>query len=98
MYVNSLTQSVATKEKTVDTSTQIYTMLEQQYVNSTTFTMEVVDFTARATSRYKQPNYIREALEKGYVEMSHINLSICKECMQAEFEAEHMVERLVSGR
>lgn len=48
-------------------------------------------------SKHKQPNQIREALEKGYVEMSHINLSICTECLQVEYEAQHMVERLVSG-
>ena len=46
---------------------------------------------------HKQSNQIREALEKGYVEMSQLNLSICRECLHAEYEAEHMVERLVSG-
>ena len=45
----------------------------------------------------KEPNQIREALIKGYVEMSNINLSICSECLQAEYEAEYTVERLVSG-
>lgn len=48
-------------------------------------------------SRHKQPNQIREALEKGYLEMSHINLTICRECLHAEYEAEYTVERLVSG-
>lgn len=48
-------------------------------------------------SNHKQPNQIREALIKGYVEMSQLNLSICRECLHAEYEAEHMVERLVSG-
>lgn len=48
-------------------------------------------------SNHKQPNQIREALMKGYVEMSQLNLSICRECLHAEYEAEHMVERLVSG-
>lgn len=47
--------------------------------------------------KHAQPNQIREALMKGYVEMSHINLTICSECLHAEYEAEHMVERLVSG-
>ncbi|MER1999259.1 MAG: hypothetical protein ABS882_05755 [Lysinibacillus sp.] len=52
------------------------------------------------TSRFpmhEQPNQIREALMKGYVEMSQLNLSICRECLHAEYEAEHVVERLVSG-
>lgn len=48
-------------------------------------------------SSHKQSNQIREALIKGYVEMSQLNLSICRECLHAEYEAEHMVERLVSG-
>ncbi|MEO4054911.1 transcriptional regulator [Solibacillus sp. CAU 1738] len=52
----------------------------------------------RKIVKHAQPNQIREALIKGYVEMSHINLSICSECLYAEYEAEHMVERLVSGR
>jgi CopG family transcriptional regulator/antitoxin EndoAI len=44
-----------------------------------------------------QTNLIREAMMKGYVEMSHINLSICTECLHAEYEAQHTTERLVSG-
>lgn len=44
-----------------------------------------------------QPNQIREAMKKGYVEMSSINLSIASECLHAEYEAQHTVERLVSG-
>jgi len=44
-----------------------------------------------------QANLIREAMIKGYVEMSHINLSICMECLHAEYEAQHTTERLVSG-
>lgn len=58
---------------------------------------EVTYMSAEKFSKQKQPNQIREALMKGYVEMSHINLTICSECLQAEYEAEHMVERLVSG-
>lgn len=57
-----------------------------------------VDYTsAKRFSQHQQPNQIREALMKGYVEMSQLNLSICRECLHAEYEAEHMVERLVSG-
>ena len=44
-----------------------------------------------------QLNQMREALMKGYVEMSNINLSICSECLHLEYEAEHIVERLVTG-
>lgn len=58
---------------------------------------DFVYISSRRLSTHKQPNQIREALMKGYVEMSQINLSICSECLHAEYEAEHMVERLVSG-
>jgi len=40
---------------------------------------------------------IREAMMKGYVEMSQINLTIAHECLHVEFEAQHTMERLVSG-
>ncbi|RUL53666.1 MULTISPECIES: transcriptional regulator [Lysinibacillus] len=56
-----------------------------------------VYISSRRLSTHKQPNQIREALMKGYVEMSQINLKICSECLHVEYEAEHMVERLVSG-
>lgn len=59
---------------------------------------EYVIIATRRLSTHKQPNQIREALMKGYVEMSHINLLISSECLHAEYEAEHTaVERLVSG-
>lgn len=58
---------------------------------------EIVYQSTRRLSKHKQPNQIREALKKGYVEMSQINLSICRECLHAEFEAQHTIERLVSG-
>ena len=58
---------------------------------------EVTYMSAENFSKQKQPNQIREALMKGYVEMSHINLTICSECLHAEYEAQHIVERLVSG-
>lgn len=57
----------------------------------------VGSMSTKRFSKHEQPNLIREALIKGYVEMSHINLTICSECLHAEYEAEHMVERLVSG-
>lgn len=56
-----------------------------------------VRVSARTSICQDQPNLIREAMKKGYVEMSSINLSIASECLQAEYEAQHTVERLVSG-
>lgn len=54
-------------------------------------------FSSNSVLKQDQPNQIREALIKGYVEMSHINLTICTECQYAEYEAQHTTERLVSG-
>lgn len=58
------------------------------------------DFVYISTKRYvsnSDASIIREAMIKGYVEMSQINLKISAECLHAEFEAQHTVERLVSG-
>ncbi|KZE36970.1 transcriptional regulator [Bhargavaea cecembensis] len=48
-----------------------------------------VYLTTTRKTRKEQPNLIREAIVKGYVEMSQINLSIASECLYAEYEAEH---------
>lgn len=56
-----------------------------------------VRVSSRTSLWQDQPNLIREAMKKGYVEMSSINLSIASECLHAEYEAQHTVERLVSG-
>lgn len=57
-------------------------------------------FVYISTKRYEtdfEPDSIREAMIKGYVEMSQINLKIATECLHVEFEAQHTMERLVSG-
>ncbi len=70
----------------------------ERTLGSNTHGSEVVTYiAAKEYTKHMQPNQIREALMKGYVEMSQINLTICSECLHAEYEAEHMVERLVSG-
>ncbi|EGA88676.1 Programmed cell death antitoxin YdcD [Planococcus halocryophilus Or1] len=53
--------------------------------------------TNRVTKNLYDSYHIREAMIKGYVEMSQINLSIACECSHAEYEAEHTTVRLVSG-
>lgn len=58
------------------------------------------DFVYISTKRYVtdyEPDAIREAMMKGYVEMSKINLKIATECLHLEFEAQDTMERLVSG-
>ena len=53
--------------------------------------------TQRVTKNVYDSYHIREAMIKGYVEMSQINLSIACECSHAEYEAEHTTVQLVSG-
>ncbi|MBY0149295.1 antitoxin endoai [Bacillus sp. EB106-08-02-XG196] len=58
------------------------------------------EFIYQATKMYlreRKKRQIRESMRRGYMEMAMINLSIASEAFQAEFEAEHTVERLVSG-
>ena len=58
------------------------------------------DFVYISTKRYVsdyEPDTIREAMIQGYLEMSQINLKIASECLHVEYEAQHTVERLVSG-
>lgn len=47
--------------------------------------------------RERKKRQIREAMRRGYMEMAKINLSLASEAFLAEYEADHTVERLVSG-
>ena len=83
---------------------EVIVKLPKQYVDENEHTIdrncergEFVYVSTKRYTRHYQSNQIREAMMKGYVEMSHINLSIACECSHAEYEAEHTVERLVSG-
>ena len=54
----------------------------------------------RATKMYlheRKKRKLRDDMKRGYIEMATINLSIASEAFLAEYEAEHCVERLVSG-
>ncbi|SIS56723.1 CopG family transcriptional regulator / antitoxin EndoAI [Salimicrobium flavidum] len=58
------------------------------------------DFLCQAMKMYlreKQERQIRESMCQGYMEMAKINLNIASEAFQAEEEAEHTLEQLVSG-
>ena len=58
------------------------------------------EFIYQATKAYlreRKKRQIRESMRRGYMEMAKINLTIASEAFQAEYEAEHTVERLVSG-
>ena len=86
-----------TKEVVVKLPRQIVRNLVEQKEQQLAEPGEFVYISTKRTSKHLQPNLIREAMMKGYVEMSHINLSIASECLHLEYEAEHTVERLVSG-
>jgi len=67
--------------------------VEQENVNRN-------EFIYRATKMYireRRKRHIVESMRRGYMEMAKINLAIASEAIQAEYEAEHTVERLVSG-
>lgn len=54
----------------------------------------------RATKMYlreRKTREIREIMQQGYMEMAKINLNMASEAFLAEEEAEHTLERLVSG-
>ncbi|QPC48188.1 CopG family ribbon-helix-helix protein [Mangrovibacillus cuniculi] len=66
---------------------------EQENVNRSEFIYRA----AKVYLRERKKRQIRETMRRGYMEMAKINLEIASEALQAEFEAEHTVERLVSG-
>lgn len=88
---NSINETILPKSSNIVTEN-----IEQAYQQSITSEQNLYV----PTKQYKKmthKNDIREAMVKGYTEMSQINLTICSECLHLEYEAEHMVERLVCG-
>ena len=69
----------------------------KEYMENYSLNNSEVLLSSNELHKQWQQNQIREALMKGYVEMAHINLTICKECQHVEYEAQHTIERLVSG-
>ncbi|WP_017729374.1 CopG family ribbon-helix-helix protein [Halalkalibacterium ligniniphilum] len=58
------------------------------------------EFISQATKMYlreRKKRQIRETMQQGYIEMAKINLNIASEAFLAEEEAEHTLDRLVSG-
>lgn len=71
--------------------------IEQAYQSKVSRIEETLYVPTKRYKKIEQKNDMREAMIKGYGEMSQINLGICSECLHLEYEAEHMMERLVSG-
>jgi CopG family transcriptional regulator / antitoxin EndoAI len=84
-------------EVIIEIPSELIAQFERTFKANTESNEAITYLATREYIKHMQPNQIREALIKGYVEMSQINLTICSECLHAEYEAEHMVERLVSG-
>ncbi|MDQ0178111.1 CopG family ribbon-helix-helix protein [Bacillus chungangensis] len=92
-----MSESSATTEIVIRIPQQFLTELDgfvkQENVNRN-------EFIYQATKMYlseRRKKHIRESMRRGYMEMAKINLAIACEAIQAEYEAEHTVERLVSG-
>ncbi|GIN93459.1 antitoxin EndoAI [Siminovitchia terrae] len=92
-----MSESSATTEIIIRLPQQLLAELdgfvEQENVNRN-------EFIYRATKMYireRRKRHIVESMRRGYMEMAKINLAIASEAIQAEYEAEHTVERLVSG-
>jgi CopG family transcriptional regulator/antitoxin EndoAI len=92
-----VSESGATTEILVELPQHLLTELDgfakQENVNRS-------EFIYQATKMYlreRKQRQIRETMRRGYMEMSKINLTIASEAFLAEYEAEHTVERLVSG-
>lgn len=58
---------------------------------------EVIYRAMKGYLRERKKRQIVESMRRGYMEMAKINLAIASEALQAEYEAENTVERLVSG-
>lgn len=92
-----MSESSATTEILVKLPQHLLTELDgfvkQENVNRS-------DLIYQATKMYlreRKKRQIREAMRRGYMEMAKLNLRIASEAFLAEYEAEHTVERLVSG-
>ena len=99
VFANKLkNEQIRTSKEIVKDEYSIYLneLFERNAINDI-LKFDLTSITINSSSKQEQQKQIREALMKGYVEMSHINLTICTECQHAEYEAQHTTERLVSG-
>lgn len=73
--------------------TELDGFIKQENINRS----ELIYQATKMYLRERKKRQIRESMRRGYMEMAKINLTIASEAFQAEIEAEHTVERLVSG-
>ncbi|TMW70176.1 CopG family ribbon-helix-helix protein [Alteribacter natronophilus] len=68
-------------------------LLEKEDANRS----EVIHQATKMYLRERKKSKIRETMQQGYMEMAKINLNIATEAFLIEEEAEHTLDRLVSG-
>lgn len=73
--------------------TELDGFVKQENVNRS----ELIYQATKMYLRERKKRQIRESMRRGYMEMAKLNLRIASEAFLAEYEAEHTVERLVSG-
>ena len=92
-----MSESGATTEILVELPQHLLTELDGFVMQDNVNRNEFIYQATKMYLRERKKRQIRESMRRGYMEMAMINLTIASEAFQAEFEAEHTVERLVSG-
>lgn len=68
-------------------------LVAQEKVNRSELIRQAMKFYLQE----RKKRTIRETMQRGYMEMAHINLHMAAEAFSAEEEADHTLDRLVSG-
>nr|WP_279587903.1 antitoxin endoai [Saccharococcus thermophilus] len=92
-----VSESSATTEIVVRLPQSLVTELDVLVKQENGNRNELIYQATKMYIRERKKRHIREAMRRGYMEMAKINLSIASEAFLAEYEADHTVERLVSG-
>lgn len=87
----------ATKKITVSLPEDLLHELDCLTEKQTVDRSEIIYKATRMYLQEHKKQQIRETMQQGYLEMAKINLSIATEAFLAEEEAEHTLDRLVSG-
>lgn len=86
-----------TKRITVTLPQHILNELDGVIKNEKVNRSELILQATKMYLRERKTRQIREVMQQGYMEMAKINLNIASEAFLAEEEAEHTLDRLVSG-
>jgi CopG family transcriptional regulator / antitoxin EndoAI len=92
-----VSESSATTEILVELPQHLLNELDGFVKQENVDRSELIYQATKMYLRERKKRQIREAMRRGYMEMAKINLTIASEAFLAEYEAEHTVERLVSG-